>query len=133
MEELLRALQLYVNEPQHRALIEQVCDECEAELQASPGLGMTYRVAIRGLAMAGTAGELRSLWVFAFAPRGASDLHKHSNSMQVTCAWRGQGRVLIGDPARPVTVCLSQSIGNHQAAQNWAVIPPGTFHQAVAG
>jgi quercetin dioxygenase-like cupin family protein len=131
--EILQAMQEYVSEPHHRAAIEEACAECEAELRRQPELGMAYRVVAPLLELAGPAASLRSLWVFAFTPRGESDTHRHSNSTQYTRAWRGQGRLRIGDPDRASEVILGPPGAEPDPAQDWVVIPPGTFHHAVAG
>ncbi|HWQ32320.1 MAG TPA: hypothetical protein VNQ79_05515 [Blastocatellia bacterium] len=111
----------------HRA-IEQACDACEAELQARPEVGMTWRVVFPRLELSGIASVSGSLWVFAFAPHGRSEIHKHSNSTQYTRAWRGQGTMRIGDPAQPADIYLPRA-----AEPDWVVIPMGVFHEAVAG
>ncbi len=130
---ILPAIQKLADEPQYRAAIERACDECEAELRARPGLEMTYRVVMPELKMPGEMAALRSLWVFAFAPGGESDIHKHSNSTQYTHTWRGKGSLRIGEPEHPNEVQLPSSLDEGVTEREWIVIPTGTFHQAVAG
>jgi hypothetical protein len=130
---ILPALQEFVDQPLHRAAIEQACDECAAELRARPALEMTYRVVIPELKLTGEMAALRSLWVFAFTPGGESDIHKHSNSTQYTRAWRGEGSIRIGEPEHPDEVQLPPSLLEGLTEQEWIVIPIGTFHQAAAG
>jgi quercetin dioxygenase-like cupin family protein len=126
-----RVMQELVNDANYHHAIEQACDECERELRAQSGLSMTYRLVIPQLELEGEAASLRSVWVFAFAPNGVSDIHKHSNSTQYTRSWRGGGRLRIGDPARAVEVNLPPAEPCEEE-QQWVVIPPGVFHQAVA-
>ena len=133
MNPIFPALQEFVNEPQHRAAIDRACDECEAELRASPASEMTYRVVFQELKLTGEMAALSSLWVFTFAPNGVSDIHKHSNSTQYTRAWRGKGWMRVGDPDRPVEVPLPPVLGNDETEWQWTVIPSGVFHQAIAG
>ncbi len=123
-----RVMQELVNDANYYHAIEQACDECEQELLAQPGLSMTYRLVIPQLELEGEAASLRSLWVFAFAPNGVSDIHKHSNSTQYTRSWRGGGSLRIGDPASPVEISLPP----RKPEQQWVTIPPGVFHQGVA-
>jgi hypothetical protein len=131
--QILPAIQKLVDEPQHRSAIERACNECETELRAQPALEMTYRVAIPELNLTGEMAALRSLWVFAFAPGGMSDIHKHSNSTQYTRAWRGEGCMRIGEPEHPNEVPLPPASNAGMAEPQWVVIPAGVFHQAVAG
>ncbi len=131
IHQLLSTLEEFVNEPRHRAVIEQACDDCEAELRDQPGLDMTWRAAIPELRLTGAASSLRSLWVFAFAPNGESDIHRHSNSTQYTRVWRGRGRLMIGEPER-AAAALSPQSKPEEPDQPWTVIPPGVFHQAIA-
>ncbi len=126
-----RVMQELVNDASYHRAIEQACDECEAELRAQPELSMTYRLVIPQLELEGEASSLRSVWVFAFAPNGASDIHKHSNSTQFTRAWRGGGCLRIGDPARAVEIRLPPTAAC-EPEQQWVVIPAGVFHQGVA-
>ncbi|MBO0799160.1 MAG: hypothetical protein J2P31_10105 [Blastocatellia bacterium] len=128
---LLSAIEEFVNQPQHRTAIDLACDECEAELRARPALEMNYRVVIPGLKETGTMSVLHSLWVFAFAPGGESDIHKHSNSTQYTRAWRGAGSMRIGDREDTEEARLPPPAD--RKIHPWVVIPPGTFHHAVAG
>jgi quercetin dioxygenase-like cupin family protein len=118
-------MQALVSDARHGPAIEQACDACQAELRARPGLAETWRVVVPQLELSGAASALGSLWVFAFAPHGASKTHKHSNSTQYTRTWRGQGNLRIGEPAQPVVISMDDA--------EWAVIPAGVFHQAVAG
>jgi hypothetical protein len=131
--QILPAIQKFVDDPQHRAAIERVCDECEAELRARPALEMTYRVVFPELKLTGEMAALRSLWVFAFAPEGESDIHKHSNSTQYTTAWRGKGSMRISEPEHPSEITLTQSSDAGMTEWKWIEIPPGVFHHAVAG
>jgi quercetin dioxygenase-like cupin family protein len=124
-------MQHYVNRPDHIAVIEHACAECEVELRESSGLEMAYRAVIPHLQLA-DADATFSLWVFAFAPEGESDTHKHSNSTQITCTWRGQGRLRIGEPdcASPISPPLQSP--EHDPERDWVIIPPGVFHHAQA-
>jgi len=130
---LFSALEEFVAQPQQRAAIDLACDECEAELRSQPALGMNYRAVIPELKGSGAMSVLHSLWVFAFAPGGESDLHKHSNSTQYTRAWRGSGAMRIGELEHPKLVPLPPATSANKDEQPWVAIPAGTFHQAKAG
>jgi len=130
---ILQAMQEFVDEPLRCAAIEQACNDCEAELRARPELEMTYRAVSSELKLNGEMAALRSLWVFAFAPNGESDIHRHSNSTQYTRAWRGKGRMRVGDPKQMVEISLPSELDASATERQWTVIPTGIFHQAVAG
>lgn len=129
--QLLHSMQQYVNRPENMAAIEQAWAECEADLRAQAGLEMAYRAVVPRLELANAEATF-SLWVFAFAPNGESDIHKHSNSTQITCTWRGQGRLRIGEPANAIETVLLLQSPERDPKQNWVVIPPKVFHHAQA-
>lgn len=129
--QLLHTMQQYVNHPENRAAIEQSWAACEADLRAQAGLEMAYRAVVPRLELA-NADAIFSLWVFAFAPNGESDTHKHSNSTQITCTWRGQGRFRIGEPENATVSAPPLQSPERDPKQNWIVIPPKVFHHAKA-
>lgn len=129
--QLLRSMQFYVTQPENAATIEQAWAECENDLRTQPGLQMAYRAAVPKLELPDTS-TMFSLWVFAFAPNGESDTHKHSNSTQITCTWRGSGRLRIGDPAQAIEVVPPSPSIEQNPEGNWAVIPSSVFHHAKA-
>jgi hypothetical protein len=129
---IFQAMQDFINEPQHRAAIDRACDECQSELCTRSPLEMAYRAVISELKLTGEMADLRSLWVFAFAPGGVSDIHRHSNSTQYTRAWRGRGWMRVGDPESPVEVALPPAADANAIEQQWTVISPGVFHQGAS-
>src|SRR5947207_2604911 len=133
MKDALKFIQQYINQPEQKISIEQLYAECGIELGQNEGQGMAYRVISGDLNFTGAGSVMKSLWLFAFRPNGESDIHKHSNSTQYTCTWSGLGAMRLGSPANAKNNVLSgQSIG-HDPASDWIIIPPGTYHQAIAG
>ena len=132
MDTLVQAMEEYVCQPAQRLAIEQACEDCERELLACSESKMAWRVVDADLQLAGPAAALRSLWVFAFSPDGKSETHKHSNSTQYTRSWRGSGYLQVGAPDQARTLFLP-SKPLPEAAQNWVILTPGSFHQARAG
>ncbi len=129
--QLLHTMQQYVNRSENIAAIEQAWTECEADLRTQAGLEMAYRAVVPRLELA-HADATFSLWVFAFASHGESDKHRHSNSTQITCTWRGQGRLQIGDMENLQEIVLPLQLPERDPKQNWTVIPPKVFHHAQA-
>jgi len=132
MSTLLTFIRDYLNHPDQRAAIALRCAECESELRDHPHLEMTYRVVSSELELSGPGAPMKSLWVFAFRPGGESDLHKHSNSTQYSCTWTGLGKFRVGDPATAREITLTAQSTDHDPTQDWLVIPPATFHHAIA-
>lgn len=129
--QLLHTMQQYVNRSENMAAIEQAWTACQADLHTQAGLQMAYRAVVPRLELT-NADPTFSLWVFAFAPNGESDIHKHSNSTQITCTWRGRGRLRIGDPGAAIEFCPPLPSPADNPAGNWAIIPPAVFHHAQA-
>ena len=132
MSEILRSIRNYINHPNQRIAIDQLCAECESELRDNPNLGMAYRVVSPELVLSGPGSPMKSLWVFAFKPGGESDIHKHSNSTQYSCTWKGRGNFRVGDPHNAREISLIEQSTNNDPHTDWLVIAPGTFHHAIA-
>ena len=113
--------------------IARACEACERELTENSNMAWTYRVAESDLNDAGIATPLKSLWVFAFRAGASSEIHKHSNSTQYTAVWRGEGRMKVGDSTAIEESQLNASADGSLMEREWVTIPPGTYHQAVAG
>ena len=55
MASLLQTVEDYTSNSENIALIEQACDDCEAELRERSGLEMTWRAVVPALEMTGMA------------------------------------------------------------------------------
>ena len=129
---LLDEMEAFVALTEHSTAIDYACNECVAELQNEPGLEMTWRAVMPQLELTGSMNAVHSLWVFAFAPHGESDTHRHSNSTQYTRSWRGNGVLRIGNPESAAVVQLPLPEGEGPQSEQWTVIPAGVFHRAIA-
>ena len=129
---LLDEMEEFVSRAEHSAAIDSACDECEKELENRPGVEETWRAVVPQLDLTGSLKAVGSLWVFAFAPHGESDTHRHSNSTQYTRSWRGNGVLRIGSPDSSVEVRLPPSEGEMTQREQWSIIPSRVFHRAIA-
>jgi hypothetical protein len=134
---IISLMRAYLSEGGNKAAIEQAVADCEAELRA--GQTVAYRAAIPDIQIPGPGSLLRSLWVFAFAPHAASEIHRHSNSTQYTATWRGDGTLMLGPPDDVSEIALREAESDDVDASagadgsSWVTIPAGVFHQATAG
>ncbi len=129
---LLDEMEAFVARTEHSNAIDYACNECVIELQNQPGLEMTWRAVMPQLELTGSLKAVNSLWVFAFAPHGESDTHRHSNSTQYTRSWRGSGVLRIGNPESAVAVQLPPPEAERLQGEQWTIIPTGVFHRAIA-
>jgi hypothetical protein len=130
--QLLTILDRLVRQPSALAAIKSLAADLMRQLQAKPAAA--FRRADLPLSGYGPGlpDQIQSSNVYVIRPQVSSGIERHPNSHQRSMALEGEGLFALGpsDQRREQHIHGGSTAG---IEQRWASIPPGTWHEAIAG